>query len=38
VRNWDFTEVRDGLAAGARVVVSFESPEVKAGALARPAP
>ncbi len=34
VRNWDFTEVRAGLAAGERVVVSLERAEVKAGVAA----
>jgi HlyD family secretion protein len=35
LRNWDFTEVRDGLASGERVVVSLDRPEVKAGIRAR---
>jgi HlyD family secretion protein len=35
IRNWDFTEVRDGLTAGARVVVSLDRAEVKAGVRAR---
>jgi len=35
LRNWDFTEVRGGLEPGARVVVSLDRPEVKAGAKAR---
>lgn len=35
LRNWDFTEVRSGLAAGERVVVSLDRPEVVAGARAR---
>jgi HlyD family secretion protein len=35
LRNWDFTEVADGLPEGARVVVSLDRPEVKAGAKAR---
>jgi len=35
LRNWDFTEVKSGLAAGDRVVVSLDRPEVKAGAKAR---
>ena len=35
LRNWDFTEVTGGLEAGARVVVSLDRPEVKAGARAR---
>jgi HlyD family secretion protein len=36
--NWEWTEVRSGLAAGERVVVSFESTEVRAGARAVEAP
>lgn len=32
VRNWDFTEVRRGLATGERLVVSFDRPEIKPGA------
>jgi len=32
--NWEFTEVKSGLAAGARVVTSLERAGVKAGALA----
>jgi HlyD family secretion protein len=35
MRNWDFTEVRAGLAAGDRVVVSFDRPEIRAGRKAR---
>jgi HlyD family secretion protein len=35
LRNWDFTEVTGGLEEGARVVVSLDRPEVKAGAKAR---
>jgi HlyD family secretion protein len=35
VRNWDFTEVTGGLQEGARVVVSLDRPEIKAGAKAR---
>jgi HlyD family secretion protein len=35
LRNWDFTEVEGGLAEGARVVVSLDRPEIKAGAKAR---
>ena len=34
LRNWDFAEVTAGLDAGARVVVSLDRPEVKAGAKA----
>lgn len=37
LRNWDFTEVAGGLAAGERVVVSLDRPEVVAGARAREA-
>ncbi|MGE5234521.1 MAG: efflux RND transporter periplasmic adaptor subunit [Acidobacteriota bacterium] len=32
LRNWDWTEARSGLAAGDRVVVSLDRPEVKPGA------
>jgi HlyD family secretion protein len=35
LRNWDFTEVKDGLEGGARVVVSLDRPEVEAGVKAR---
>ena len=35
IRNWNFTEVREGLAAGDRIVVSLDRPDVKAGALVR---
>jgi HlyD family secretion protein len=35
IRNWDFTEVKHGLAPWARVVVSLDRAEVKAGARAR---
>ena len=35
LRNWDFTEVTGGLEEGARVVVSLDRPEIKAGAKAR---
>jgi HlyD family secretion protein len=38
VRNWDFTEVREGLRAGERVVVAFDRPDVKAGTKAREQP
>ncbi len=34
LRNWDFTEILSGLAAGDRVVTSLDRPEVKAGAEA----
>ncbi len=37
LRNWDFTEVSAGLETGARVVVSLDRPEIKAGAKAREA-
>jgi HlyD family secretion protein len=37
LRNWDFTEVTSGLAEGARVVVSLDRPEIKAGVKAREA-
>jgi HlyD family secretion protein len=32
LRNWEYVEVREGLAAGDRVVTSLDRPEVKAGA------
>ena len=32
LRNWDFVEIRSGLAAGDRVVTSLDRPGVKAGA------
>lgn len=32
IRNWDWTEVADGLAPGDLVVTSLDSPEIKAGA------
>jgi HlyD family secretion protein len=35
LRNWDWTEVLSGLAAGDPVVTSLDRPEVKAGARAR---
>jgi HlyD family secretion protein len=38
LRNWDFTEVTSGLAAGDRVVVSLDRAEVKAGARAEAEP
>jgi HlyD family secretion protein len=38
VRNWDFTEARAGLSAGESVVVSFDRPEIKAGARAKALP
>jgi HlyD family secretion protein len=36
LKNWDWTEVRSGLAAGNLVVVSLDRPEVKAGAEVKP--
>jgi HlyD family secretion protein len=38
IRNWDFTEVKGGLAEGALVVVSLDRPEIRAGARARAQP
>jgi HlyD family secretion protein len=41
LKNWDFTEITSGLAVGDPVVISFDRPEVRAGARARiesPAP
>lgn len=35
VRNWDWTEIEDGLAAGERVVTSLEREKVAPGARAR---
>ncbi|HYU31274.1 MAG TPA: efflux RND transporter periplasmic adaptor subunit [Thermoanaerobaculia bacterium] len=35
LKNWDWTEVRTGLAPGALVVTSLDRPEVKAGAQVR---
>jgi HlyD family secretion protein len=35
LKNWDWTEVRSGLAAGDLVVTSLDRPEVKAGAKVR---
>jgi HlyD family secretion protein len=35
LKNWDWTEVRSGLAPGARVVTSLDRPEVKPGAQVR---
>ncbi len=35
IRNWDFTEVKSGLTAGDRVVVSLDRAEVRAGVRAR---
>jgi HlyD family secretion protein len=37
IRNWDFAEVKGGLAPGARVVTSLDRAEVKAGARAKEA-
>lgn len=33
--NWEYTEITRGLAAGDRVVISLDRPEVKAGAVVR---
>ncbi len=38
LRNWDYTEIVDGLAAGEEVVRSLDRAEVKPGALARVEP
>jgi len=38
LRNWDFVEVRSGLAEGDRVVVSLDREEVRAGARVTLAP
>jgi HlyD family secretion protein len=35
LRNWEFTEITQGLSEGDRVVVSLDRPEVKAGARIR---
>jgi HlyD family secretion protein len=35
LKNWDWTEIRAGLAPGDRVVTSLDRPEVKAGAEVR---
>jgi len=35
VRNWDWSEVLEGLAAGERIVTSLDRADVKAGARAR---
>ena len=35
VRNWDWSEVQEGLAAGERIVTSLDRADVKAGARAR---
>jgi HlyD family secretion protein len=32
IRNWEYTEIAEGLSEGDRVVVSLDRPEVKAGA------
>ena len=34
LRNWDFTEIREGLAEGDRLVTSLDRTEVRAGAAA----
>lgn len=38
LENWEYTEVRSGLAPGEQVVVSVDREGVSAGALARPEP
>ena len=38
VANWEYTEVRDGLAAGDRIVTSLERDGVQAGARVTPDP
>jgi len=38
LKNWDWTEVRSGLAAGDQVVTSLDSPDIKAGAAVRVSP
>jgi len=35
LKNWDWTEVRSGLAPGDRVVTTLDSPDIKAGAAVR---
>jgi HlyD family secretion protein len=35
LKNWDFTEITDGLRAGERVVTSLDRAEIKAGARVR---
>ena len=35
MRNWEFTEVREGLGEGEPIVVSLDRAEVKEGARAR---
>jgi HlyD family secretion protein len=35
LRNWNFTEIVSGLSAGELIVLSFDRPEIKAGARAR---
>ena len=35
LKNWDWTEVRSGLAPGDAVVTTLDSPEIKAGAAVR---
>ena len=35
LRNWDWSEVLEGLAAGEQIVTSLDRPEVKAGARAK---
>ena len=38
VKNWDWTEVRGGLAEGEAVITSLDSPDLKPGAAVRIAP
>jgi HlyD family secretion protein len=38
LRNWEFVEVTSGLAAGERVVVTLDRPEIRAGARIDPQP
>jgi HlyD family secretion protein len=35
ISNWDYTEVRQGLEPGDRVVVSLDRPDVEEGARVR---
>ncbi len=34
LRNWDYTEILDGLSEGDQIVISLDSPDVREGALA----
>jgi HlyD family secretion protein len=38
LKNWDWTEVRSGLAAGDAVVTSLDNPDLKPGVAVRIAP